>query len=118
MFKIIYDPTNHWAEKGIQVTHIIERTRMPVLWSANVDWHKTLLERIKAMYQFGWNPMEGFEHDVLTGIMYYPGDPPLYPLVYIQNGPDENHDHLWFYNHDWISIMSPNAEGYETVRID
>lgn len=118
MFKIIYDPTNHWAEKGVQGQHIVDKTRIPILWSLNADWRITLLERIQEMYDYGWHPMKGFEHNVITGIMYYPGDPPLYPLVYVQNGPDENQDHLWFYNHDWISIFDKSTLEYVTVRID
>lgn len=118
MFKIIYDPTNHWTEKGIPTSRFVSVCRVPVMWATNDDWHKTLLERIKSMYSFGWIPMEGFEHDVITGVMYYPGDPPFHPLVYVQNGPDEAGDHFLFYNHDLISIFNTETQKYETSRID
>ena len=118
MFKIIYDPTNHWQSKGVDLNYIADKVNIVVCWAMNSDWNSKLLERIKSRYLFGWHPMEGFEHDVIAGTMYYPGDPPLYPLLYIQNGPDEAGDHLWFYNHDWISIFNTETQKYETSRID
>lgn len=123
MFKIIYDPTNHWTKNRVQLSYLIEKTRVPVIWAANTDWEPTLLGRIKSMYQFGWRTMDGFEISP-EGIMSFPGDPDLYPLLYIQNGDVKKHgeiftsDHLFFYNHDWISIMDPTTQQYVTARID
>lgn len=117
MFKIIYDPTNHWHNKGVDLRHTVDLCRIPVIWAINGDWDSSLLGRIKSMYQFGWSPMDGFEIDG-DGIMHFPGDPPLYPLLYIEQDTGKELDYLWFYHHDWISIFNRETRKYETVRID
>lgn len=117
MFKIVYDPTNHWQSKGVDLNYLAHRVNVVVCWAMNSDWNSKLLDRIKSRYLYAWAPIKGFTIDG-DGVMHYPGDPPLYPLLYIEQDNGKEIDYLWFYNHDWISIFNRETMKYETSRID
>jgi len=45
------------------------------------DDPRPVREQIAENYISGWNPMQGFRYDVMTGTMHYPGDPPYKPMM-------------------------------------
>jgi hypothetical protein len=115
MMVITTDPKNYYSQKNKSDYYIITHSQIIINWVFNPTYkNESLLDTIKEQYAFGWHPMKGCI--IEDGIMKYPGDPDFYPLLYIQKGPVENNDHLFFYKSDFIAISKGNT--YEVARVD
>lgn len=115
MITVTTDPKNYYSNKNMNDSTIIFQCNIIIDWIFNKSYEKSsLIDAIKAQYLFGWHPMKGCI--IEDGIMKYPGEPDFYPLLYVQKGPFENNDHLFFYRSDIIAIRK--GDGYEIARID
>jgi len=82
------------------------------LWTTDL---RPAAEQINERYQHGggWNPMEGWKVDRVTGVAQYPEDPLLQPLAVAMLGAER----LYFYDGSWLCIMQPDGS-FEVGRVD
>lgn len=74
---------------------------------------RTAAEQIAARYIGGWHPMSRFRLLLETGVLCYPGDPPLRPIAKSRLRGER----LWFYPSSWLAIVAPDGS-YEVSRVD
>lgn len=112
MIQIIIDPKNMYFGRELD---IVRQAEIVINRALNPDFkNASMLDTIKHQYLFGWFPMDGAT--IEDGIMKYPGDPDLYPLLYVQKGNFEDYEHFYFYRSDFIAIETNGK--YEIARID
>lgn len=104
----IIDPCNHYDH--LTDEQILNCTGYVPGWLADLDqMDLSAIECINKFYGHGggWIPFSGFEISP-EGVLRYPGDPPLYPLVQFTRKEET----IRFYPHSWVEI-----EG-QVARID
>lgn len=112
MIQIIIDPKNKYFGRELDIARQAE---IVINWVLNPAFkNSSMLDTIKNQYLFGWFPMDGAT--IEDGIMKYPGDPDLYPLLYVQKGNFEDAEHFYLYRGDFIAIKHNFV--YEIARID
>lgn len=62
----------------------------------------------------GWNPLPGFSLDLKTGLLSYPGDPPLRPVFAMQQKGGEQ---VIVYPHALVMILQKDG-AFEVARMD
>lgn len=61
----------------------------------------------------GWQPFKGWTNMNERGVLFYPGDPPQYPVARAQFRDQT----VFVYAHSWIGVR--NVDGtYEVCRMD
>jgi len=71
-------------------------------------------EQLNAGYQpSGWHPQDGFKFNPKTGLMSYPGDPPLSPLSAIPL----RREMIVLYPYSYVAIVQPDG-AFEIARMD
>lgn len=60
----------------------------------------------------GWVPVEGWDMDHETGMIYYPGEPPFYPVAegFLRE------EKILVYPFDWIAVVQPD-KSFEVARM-
>lgn len=127
---ITIDPTEHHEEHQAQLLNQTELTGAQswelyhrlydvtgylIGWAIMPDHYELpLKETFNTCYQHGggWQPMKGFTIDDDTGVMSYPDDPDLYPIMEIRRG----NELCYIYQHAFVSIRGD--KGWETARMD
>lgn len=72
-------------------------------------------EQIDDRYRHGggWTPVPKFRLAPDTGILSYPGDPPLVPIAMTKLREEV----IYFYDHSWLAILQPDGSS-EVSRLD
>lgn len=114
MIQIIIDPKNMYHGRELEIARQARQAEIVINWVLNPAFkNQSMLDTIKQQYLFGWFPLDGAT--IEDGVMKYPGDPDLYPLLYVQKGNFED-EHFYFYKSDFIAIKTKGK--YEITRID
>lgn len=61
----------------------------------------------------GWNPLEGWTLDLDSGVISYPGDPPLPPVAKAVLREET----IYVYPHAWVAVVQKDGS-YEIARMD
>src|SRR5215469_1099991 len=69
--------------------------------------------QIGERYVGGWQPMDGFECDPVSGWLKFPGDPVMKPLAMARLRDEV----IWFYEYGWVCVMEPDCS-FEVARLD
>lgn len=74
-------------------------------------------EQVNDRYDYGggWRPMRGFEMDMNTAGLSYPGDPELLPFARCELPLTQ--EVVWFYPHSQIAIVQMDGS-FEVARMD
>lgn len=70
-------------------------------------------EQFNAQYMGGWQPFHGFTFDYETGVLKYPGDPPMKPLSSILFRKEV----ILIYPSAWVMVIQPDHT-WEVCRMD
>lgn len=75
---------------------------------------RPLREQFNAKYIGGWYPMQGFTLiDQETGVIQYPGDPPMKPLAWTVVGKER----FFLYQYAFVGIFQEDGS-FEVARMD
>jgi hypothetical protein len=66
-------------------------------------------------YISGWNEFRGFNLNLKTMELKYPGDPPMLPLA---KAVLHNKEEIYVYPHAWVLILNIETKEYEISRMD
>ena len=114
VFVAIFNPTHHK-----EFTHLNDRDYMgvgQVLMSMAVNPQFSdlpLYDAMNAQYPYGMHEMTPCEVDP-QGVMSFPGDPDLYPLIAMERGDEV----LYIYQHEIVAFVNPVAKTSYVTRMD
>ena len=117
IMQVIVDPTCHFSveDDPMRLERVLELIGVIPMWLESMPAHPAR-EAIDNNYAHGggWFSMKGFTVNE-EGVLSYPEDPDLYPIVeYIREGHDER---CFQYEYGWVSVV--DAEGnLDVARID
>ena len=85
------------------------------LW-VSVDATPSMIDEIHENYGHGggWQDFKGFNVDIETGAMTYPGDPVQYPIAMMVGDSEV----IWLYSGSWVTVMDRATKLCRTARID
>jgi hypothetical protein len=72
-------------------------------------------EQVMDNYVWGWGRVKGFELDVSTHVLKYPGDT---NMDYIAKCELPNRETIFVYPHGWVMILQSDGENFEVSRLD
>jgi hypothetical protein len=76
------------------------------------DDPRSAKEQFNAHY--GWQPFEGFTFDTDTGVLQYPGDPPMKPLSSILF----REEMVLLFDFGWVMVLQTKDMSWEICRMD
>jgi hypothetical protein len=77
------------------------------------DDPRSAKEQFNDRYVAGWEPFEGFTFDVETGMLSYPGDPPMKPISIMLF----RQELILLFDFAWVMIVQPD-KSWEICRMD
>jgi len=123
---IVIDPTGFFKEKSVD--QILSSWQLPLCWLCDARWiGYNARQAIDMNYGHGggFQPFKGFQFNFENGVMSYPGDPDMHPMMVIERwGPTVDEDdpepieHIFFYQHAWVAIARLDKKKVEIARID
>jgi hypothetical protein len=79
----------------------------------DLDDPRTAKEQFDAHYVSGWSPFEGFTFDLDTGVLKYPGDPPMKAL----SAMIFRDELILLFDSGWVMVVQPD-KSWEICRMD
>jgi hypothetical protein len=103
-------------EKMLHPRATIEHAGFIPVW-LNDSNPAPIKEQLHRGYSFagGWRNMNGFTIQEGSNALYYPGDPPLHPII--EWTFDDHKERLYLYAHSIVAIFHPDGR-FEVCRMD
>ena len=126
--KVEIDPTHFFRDRDVDPSNIIVSWELPVSWLCDPRFSEhNARQAIDVNYGHGggFQPFSGFQFNFENGVMSYPGDPDLHPMMVMERwGPTVDEDdpepveHIFFYKHAWVAVARLDKKQVEIARID
>lgn len=117
--QIKIDPQDHYLKQNLVTRDSLEEAcgMIPGWVYAWGESGHSWEEIINIFYAHGggWQPFNEFSVDTKTGVMSYPGDSDLIPLVCFT--VPEHAAKVYIYQHAWVTVIYENGE-HTTARMD
>lgn len=113
---IEFDPTNHFSSTPFSI--IADAIGIIPQWLNDYAAYPADLA-IDMNYQHGggWHSFEGFTINPENGVLSYPEDPDLHPMVKY-NRPLWEHEDVYQYESGWVAVYNTKTKSLNVARID
>jgi hypothetical protein len=110
-FRFVIDPTGHFKSRNVATRKLVEATGfLPAFALGKED---TIAENLAENYAFFNDWSVGESNVSENGTFYYPGDPPLAPIMLIAQGTEK----IYIYEHAIVArVEDGNYVGH--TRMD